>query len=258
VNVPDLVGKTVAEATVVLQGQGLNVGQQTLENSDSVPLGKIISQNPAAGTSAKKGSQVTLVVSKGPVILAVPKVIGLADADAIKTLQDAGFNPVAGPSRFDKNVEIGKVIEQNPAPDVQAPKGSQVTYIVSKGAEMAVVPDVVGMTRSSAISRLTAAGFTYSTSADFSDTVNAGRVVSQDPSAGGSYPPKTSVGIVVSGGKGAKVPNVGGLDWLSAKNKITGAGLAISPSTVTSGTVQSQSPSPDKVVAPGSKVICTF
>ena len=258
INVPDLTGKTVAEATVVLQAQGLSVGQQTLENSDSIPLGKIVSQNPPAGTSADKGSQVTLAVSKGPVILAVPKIIGLTDAEAIKLLQDTGFNPVAGPSRFDKTVTVGKVVEQNPAPDAQAPKGSQVTYIVSKGAEMSVVPDVVGMSKSAATAQLTAAGFANSSSTDFSDSVDKGRVISQSPGAGGSYPAKTTVKIVVSAGKGAVVPSVGGLDWLSAKNKIVGAGLVMSPSAVTSGTVQSQSPNPDNVVAPSSKVTCKF
>ena len=258
VSVPDLSGKTVAEATVLLQSQGLAVGQQLLANSDTVPLGKIVTQNPPAGTTAQKASLVVLTVSKGPTMLPVPKIIGLADSEAIKALQDASFNPVAGPSRFDKNIGIGKVIEQNPAPDVLAAKGSQVTYVVSKGTEMAVVPDVTGMSRSAAISQLEAAGFRYSTSTDFSDSVSSGKVISQDPSGGGSYPPKTVIKIVTSDGKGATVPNVFGLDWLSAKNKIEGASLKISPSSVASGTIQSQSPSAGKVVSPGDKVTCTF
>ena len=258
VSVPDLSGKTVAEATVILQGQGLAVGQQTLENSDTIPLGKIVSQNPKQGATAQKSSLVALTVSKGPTMLAVPKIIGLVDSEAIKALQDVGFNPVAGPSRFDKNIGVGKVIEQNPAPDVLAAKGSQVTYVVSKGTEMAVVPDVTGMSKSSAISQIEAAKFRYSTSTDFSDTVGSGKVISQDPSGGGSYPPKTVIKIVISDGKGATVPNVFGLDWLSAKNKIEGANLKVSPSSVTSGTVKSQSPSASTVVSPGDTVKCVF
>ena len=258
IGVPDLTGKTVAEATVLLQGQGLAVGQQTLQNDDTVPLGKIISQSPQAGSTVDKGSLVALVVSKGPQMLQVPKVIGLADSDAIQTLQDAGFVPVAGPSRYDNTVPVGKVVEQNPAPDTQAVKGSQVTYVVSKGTQMSVVPDVTNMKKSDAISALENAGFRYTSSTDFSDSVDSGRVISQDPSAGGSYPPKTTVSITVSLGKGATVPSVFGLDWLSAKNKIESAGLVISPSSVTSGSVDSQSPKADKVVSPGTKVTCTF
>ena len=259
VGVPDLTGKTVAEATVVLQSEGLGLGQQTLTNSDTIPLGKIVSQSPAPGTSVDNGALVALVVSKGPTLLAVPNVIGMADSDAIKLLQDTGFNPVAGPSRFDKTVAVGKVVEQNPAPDVQAAKGSQVTYIVSKGTEMAVVPDVTGMSRSSAISQLQGAGFRTSTSTDFSDTVAAGKVISQDPQGGGSYPPKTVVSIVVSEGQGVTVPNVVNRNATDAQNKLESVGLTFKASGDTSGTVvQSQSPSANKIVKSGTTVTCTF
>jgi serine/threonine-protein kinase len=190
----------------------------------------------------------------------VPKIIGLADSDALKTLQDAGFTPVAGPSRFDKNVALGKVIEQNPAPDTLSPKGSQVTYIVSKGTEMAVVPDVTGASKSSAISQLESAGFRYSTSTDFSDSVSAGRVISQDPSGGGSYAPKTVVSIVISDGKGVKVPSVIDSSATDAKNIIESVGLTFKKgSGDTSGTVvTSQSPNAGKTVSPGASVTCNF
>ena len=80
VNVPDVVGltqETAAEA--IEEGAGLLIGLVTFENSDNVPDGDVISQNPDAGTPVAPGSSVDLVVSLG---VAVPVVDSVrADVD---------------------------------------------------------------------------------------------------------------------------------------------------------------------------------
>lgn len=65
VNVPNVIGKTEAEARSAIISAGLTVGTVTQEYSDSVPAGKVISQTPSAGTEVDSGSTVNLVVSKG-------------------------------------------------------------------------------------------------------------------------------------------------------------------------------------------------
>ncbi|MGC9054586.1 MAG: PASTA domain-containing protein, partial [Candidatus Hydrogenedens sp.] len=65
VTVPDVVGKTEAEARSLITSAGLVVGSITREYSDTVPAGKVISQNPPAQTQVNSGSAVNLVVSKG-------------------------------------------------------------------------------------------------------------------------------------------------------------------------------------------------
>ncbi|NYI39987.1 Stk1 family PASTA domain-containing Ser/Thr kinase [Demequina lutea] len=68
VAVPDVVGKTQANATSILQAAGLNV-TVTKEFSTAVPpvpIGNVISQNPSAGIQVALNTTVTLTVSKGP------------------------------------------------------------------------------------------------------------------------------------------------------------------------------------------------
>lgn len=65
VGVPDVVGKTQANATGLLQGAGFTVTVLNAE-SPTVPAGKVISQNPAANSQATAGTAVTITVSTGP------------------------------------------------------------------------------------------------------------------------------------------------------------------------------------------------
>jgi hypothetical protein len=65
VSVPDVVGQTQSAAETAVTNAGLSVGNVTQQNSDTVPSGSVISQNPAAGTSVAPGSSVDLVVSSG-------------------------------------------------------------------------------------------------------------------------------------------------------------------------------------------------
>ena len=64
--VPDVVGMTQANATTAITAAGLVVGVVTEEFSDTVLSGNVISSNPDAGSVVPAGSQVDLIVSKGP------------------------------------------------------------------------------------------------------------------------------------------------------------------------------------------------
>jgi hypothetical protein len=64
--VPDVVGQTQALATNIIIATNLAVGTITHVGSETVPLGVVISQDPAAGTEVPVGSPVNLIVSSGP------------------------------------------------------------------------------------------------------------------------------------------------------------------------------------------------
>ena len=68
VTVPDVVGMTQANAQSVITGAKLIVGAITQANSDTVPAGSVINENPAAGASIPEGSSVFLAISLGPAI----------------------------------------------------------------------------------------------------------------------------------------------------------------------------------------------
>jgi eukaryotic-like serine/threonine-protein kinase len=264
--VPDLTNMSQAEATVALQANGLVPGQVTQAYSD-VAAGKIISQDPAKGTQQPKGTSIAFVLSKGLEPAEVPDVVGLQDTEAVSKLQAAGFIPVPGGSKFDAKAPLGQVLSQTPKALTQQPKGTQVTYITSKGQQMGVVPDVVRMSKADAIAALEKAKFKVSSSTDYSDTIDAGDVISQSPFPGGQYATGTTVKIVVSKGQRlVTVPNLNGMGRDAAITKIKSLGLkpnvlatgVLQPgSTTYSGTVIDQSPAKNKEVAPGSTVDIT-
>jgi hypothetical protein len=64
--VPDVTGETLADATTAIEDAGLIVGDVTEEFSETIPLGEVISQDPAAAVRAEYGAAVALVISLGP------------------------------------------------------------------------------------------------------------------------------------------------------------------------------------------------
>jgi hypothetical protein len=66
VDVPFVVGMTQAEAETAITGAGLAVGAIATQHSASVPVGSVLAQNPAGGTSVSPGSPVGLTISLGP------------------------------------------------------------------------------------------------------------------------------------------------------------------------------------------------
>ena len=78
VEVKDVVGKQFESARTILTGDGFKVVQKG-KSSDTVPEGQVISQDPIAGTSTDKGSNVTLTVSRGVAKVVVPNVINLPE-----------------------------------------------------------------------------------------------------------------------------------------------------------------------------------
>ena len=64
--IPDVAGKSREEAQTILTAAGFVVGAVTEDFSDSVAVGAVISQQPAANSSAKKGTSVALTLSTRP------------------------------------------------------------------------------------------------------------------------------------------------------------------------------------------------
>jgi len=88
--VPDVVGKTVDQATAAFDAVGLTIGTQNGQYSDDVPEGQILSAK-AQDDPAVKGTAVDLVVSKGPAPITLPDVHGKTINDATSTLENLGL-----------------------------------------------------------------------------------------------------------------------------------------------------------------------
>jgi beta-lactam-binding protein with PASTA domain/tRNA A-37 threonylcarbamoyl transferase component Bud32 len=150
---PDVVGHNVAEAQSLLAKDKLTVNVQRVA-LDGVPTGQVASQDPAAGTTVDAGSAVTLTVSTGPPLVAVPNVGGQSLLDAQSTLTAAGFAV-----KITYSIQPGgdgSVIQQEPSPSATAPKGSPINVMV---AVPGIVPNVTGMTLAQAQAQLTLFGY---------------------------------------------------------------------------------------------------
>jgi beta-lactam-binding protein with PASTA domain/tRNA A-37 threonylcarbamoyl transferase component Bud32 len=261
-SIPDVVGKTRVEAQTILTEAGFVVGAITEDFADSVPVGAVVSQQPAANSSAKKGISVSLTLSRGPNMMTVPTVVGMTESEAFRALETAGFNPQALPSEFNKDVASGTVFKQTPEGDASAAKGSTVSYVVSRGTELAEVPDVKGKSQSSATSTLQKAGFKVSTKESTSDQTDKGLVMSQNPQSGVSVAKGSTVSITVASGPAtAKVPAVVGDLEALAKTKLTDAGFKVTVVTEAgsgTGNVTKQDPVAGTKADIGSTVTITI
>ena len=179
--VPEVTGKSQDEAQRSLTDAGLAVGAVTDAYSEDVPQGQVISQSVAAGTSLAHDSAVDIVLSKGREPLTVPTLSGLSASAAKSAIEDLGL--VATPTEaYSDTVAEGQVISQQTREGSTLHRGDSVAYTVSKGPEKVAIPDVVGLQREEARSRLEGAGFTVKEEAILGGFF--GTVRSADPAAG--------------------------------------------------------------------------
>jgi len=131
VTVPSVVGDTLNDALVKLQGAGLTP-QTTRQSSATVPIDSVISSDPAAGSTVPKGSVVKLVISSGPAPTAIPNVVGQTPSAATAALEAAGFN-VLVQNTASIDAQSGKVVSQSPGAGTAAAAGTTVTIQVGTG-----------------------------------------------------------------------------------------------------------------------------
>ena len=231
VAVPDVTGKTQADATGALEDAGLKVGKVTEASDAQAAPGTVLLQDPAAGTEVDEGSAVALTLTSGPGTAEVPDVVGMDRAAAESALSGAGFTP-ASALQYDLTAPVGEVVEQLPAGGEQAAAGSQVGMLVSRGRpEISVrVPDVTGMPQDEATAALADAGLAAVSIEAYAADVPEGDVAEQEPAAGDRVAPLSEVLISVSLGGGTtpvKVPDVVGRRQADATGELEAAGLVV-------------------------------
>ncbi|SED56385.1 Stk1 family PASTA domain-containing Ser/Thr kinase [Streptomyces sp. TLI_105] len=127
IDVPDVSGETVADATAALQEEGLTVRVAPERINSPEEAGTVAAQSLAGGSRAAEGDVITLTVSKGPKPVEVPDVTDQSTADARATLEDAGFAvevkksfPYLGDTVASQSVKGGET----------APEGSTITITI--------------------------------------------------------------------------------------------------------------------------------
>jgi serine/threonine-protein kinase len=253
--VPDVVGRATGDAQSRIAQAGFK--SQVFTKADSAPIGEVISQSPAGGKKAKKGSTVILNVSSGPGQVTMPDVEGLSEEEATQQLEALGLK-VRVVKEFNSDIKSGKATRTVPDQGQKADKGSEVELYISKGARQIEVPDVVGQQLDEATSTLENAGFEVTTT-EVDSSKPQDEVTKQSPAGGGKADEGSKIKLTVASGIN-EVPDVTDLKSSDAKAQLEAAGfkVVVKNTTVTDddevGIVQSQDPTSGGTAKVGSTV----
>ncbi len=260
--VPSVIGQEEQSAGAALRHAGLDPFSSQAPSA-TVRVGLVISQSLPAGSSAEKGSHVTIVISTGPATVNLPDVAALTAAKAAEVLRKAGFKPTKK-SQASKEVPAGTVIATEPPADTEVQAGRTITMLVSSGPEPVSVPDVTGQTLSAAEATLKTDGLVLGTvTHKTSTTQQPETVLSQNPASG-----KIQAGgkvdlTVAQEPKQKPVPNVLGASEVHAEGVLEKAGFVSSVLTETTteasqvGHVLKQSPAAGTHASRGATVTIT-
>src|SRR5262249_35808680 len=113
------------EATATLREAGLKVEIAGTRVTSEFDAGQVARQSPGADAEAGEGDTVTLTVSKGPEMVAVPDVVGESVDDAKQALKSAGFE--VEEDRGLLGLFGDTVKSQSVTGGDKAPKGSTIT-----------------------------------------------------------------------------------------------------------------------------------
>lgn len=185
--VPDVVGMSRDDAKATLDKADLGFDTTTAYD-DKVELDKVISQSVKAGSKVKAGTTVTLCISLGPKPaeqVTVPDVVGNTWSDAEATMHSAGLAV-----RYTGD-PAGKVVSQDVAAGTKVDKNTLVTLTLSTPTEQVEVPNLIGMSVTSAENATDAVNLALEAS------TTHGTVIDQWPAAGTMVDPRTSVQVKV-------------------------------------------------------------
>ncbi len=227
--VPNVTGDDADEARADLLERGFDVA--TREEPSCQEPGTVAEQDPGNGARVDEGSTVKLVVSDG-IEVEVPDVENLRADKAADELQAAELRPKPR-EQFSKRAKRGNAIGTIPSQGAQVPCQSRVTLLISKGADLVLLPDVLGLQREEAEAQLERRDFIVDVDTRDADQPE-GEVIGQDPGGGSRLKRGTTITIIVSTGAGSViVPSVIGQTEVAAAANLTGRGLNVSIQTET-------------------------
>jgi serine/threonine-protein kinase len=231
---------------------------------DGPGLGTVILVSLLTSGLVAAGVSYGMIVGLRPDV-EVPLVTGITVEEARGMLDARGLRLVDRGERHDDTVPIDLVVEQRPGNGSIVPFGSEVTVLRSLGPDVVEVPNILGLTRAAATTRLESVGLRASGEIHEGGTGEPGTVSRTDPSPGDSIPRDSEVFLMtVPERTTVAVPDLVGMGSRAARDAITAAGLVVG--TTRHGfddvrspyTVLSQSPAAGTEVEPGYAVELTI
>ncbi|UZN01659.1 Stk1 family PASTA domain-containing Ser/Thr kinase [Cellulomonas sp. S1-8] len=263
--VPAVVEETEADAVAALESAGLR-HTRAAAFDDDVPAGSVVATDPGPGADVRKDGTVTVTVSQGPDLVAVPDgIVGAMQAQAELALVDADLQVAYGAEAYHDEAPAGQVLSATlpdgsaaePGADVR--RGGTVTLVLSRGPAPVTVTSVVGITVEDAQEQLTPDALTVEATEAFHDTVPAGRIIDQTPAARETAYRGGVVAVTVSKGpEMVEMPDLTGKQFDKAKADLEALGLTAKRENVLGGifgTVRIQSVPAGQMVRKGTEVV---
>jgi serine/threonine-protein kinase len=183
------------------------------------------------GSAAAAGYLTTCIAYPRPFLRrdnSVARVIGMPLDQAERALSTRGFKPKIDGEEPDPQIPAGRVLWQDPPPDLIVPEGTTVTLTKSSGPAPVPVPDVTDFELEQATKVVLAAGLKLGGVDTVPSAAEAGVVIGIRPQPGSGKPPGSTVTLVVSQGPASvPVPNVIGLRQDEARRQLETAGLRV-------------------------------
>jgi beta-lactam-binding protein with PASTA domain len=209
VEVPNLAGRSDADAAAFAKDLGLNLAVENRFYSSAVAPNHVLSQSPVAGARVRRGWQVRVTESLGQQKVAVPDVIGQTERPASLALRRLQLE-LGAIAHLPAPAPAGIVLAQSPPPNSNNMNGPRVALLVSEEETAAeapafVMPSIVGLTLSAASLRLATAGLHIASAQSPEETTppddGSQPASSSDPSAPAAYvaPAPITVSATITG-----------------------------------------------------------
>ena len=230
--VDDYQGLTVADvqASAARYAWTVDVSERYMDGTEP---GQILSQQPSPGFKLQAGESVSIEVSLGPVLHAVPEITGRTLEDAVATIEAMDLVVGTAEQINDEDVAAGVVMEATvDGRPVQVADeyitGTVIDLVVSSGPAARRVPNLIGSTRGQAETQLSERGLVINVAEDYSETVPEGDIISTNPAADTEVARGTTVTVVISQGLPfVTVPEVVGLPAAEAADILEAAGFVV-------------------------------
>ncbi|MEU8843364.1 Stk1 family PASTA domain-containing Ser/Thr kinase [Streptomyces roseus] len=257
--VPNLLGKTEAQAKSDLSAAGLGVKRIDRKFSDTFDRGTVMDSDPESGKRIRGNGAVALTVSRGPEVVVVPDVTGRPLEEAKAELVKSGLAPGMVTQAFSQDVAQGSVVSTNPLGGQKRSPDTAVALVVSKGRPVQVT-SVVGRPLDQARAALQDLGLKVETAAEeVNSPFPAGTVANQSIGAGSQAATGDTVTLTVSKGpRQIPVPNVTGQEADVARKTLEAAGFKVKverPLISFSNTVDAQSVPGGQSAPEGSTIV---
>jgi eukaryotic-like serine/threonine-protein kinase len=195
---PNVVGKTYADAAVILEKAGFTAQQGESRIHRTVPAEVVIQEDPPAGSRQKRGITVVLAVSAGQRSAEVPVTTNMTQQQARIAIENTGLTMGGITEQISDNPR-GLVIQSEPVAGTKMELPGVVNLILSKGPATVVMPDFYGRTLGEALSMIEQLGLRVAgRSRDTSSIQPENTVIRQLPAAGNTIRAGGPVSLTIS------------------------------------------------------------